>query len=179
MLKRDRCVLVVVDIQGKLAMLMDQRERLFQNVSKMVRGAKILGLPIILTEQYPKGLGPTIPEIRRLLSDVDPVEKICFSCMGSEEFVRRLEALGRDQVLLVGIETHVCVYQTARDLKERGFQVEIVADAVSSRRAADREVALGRMASMGIPLTTVEMALFELLGVAGTPEFKKILEIVR
>ena len=169
----------MVDIQGKLAMLMDQRERLFQNVSKMVRGAKVLGLPIILTEQYPKGLGPTIPEIRRLLSDVDPVEKICFSCTGSEEFVRRLEALGRDQVLLVGIETHVCVYQTARDLKERGLHVEIVADAVSSRRAEDRDLALWRMASMGILLTTVEMALFELLGAAGTPEFKKILEIVR
>ena len=179
MLNRDRCVLLVIDIQGNLASLVYQKEKVLENVSKMVKGMKVLGIPVLLTEQYPRGLGPTVPEVRGLLPDVEPIEKTSFSCMGSSEFVRRLEDLGRDQIILVGIEAHICVYQTAIDLKERGFHVEVVADAVSSRRPVDREVSLQRMASTGIALTTTEMALFELLRVARTPEFKEISRIVK
>jgi nicotinamidase-related amidase len=179
MLSSEETVLVVVDIQGKLAQLMHDRESLFDNVKKMIRGAGILELPIIWVEQNPRGLGPTVPEIAELMPGKIPISKMTFSCAGNRNFTRELEALGRKQVLLVGIETHVCIYQTVMDLKELSYEVQVVADAVSSRTEENKRVALMRIRDLGAALTTAETALFELLKVAEGPRFKAMLKVVK
>lgn len=179
MLKREDTALVVVDVQGKLAQLMHNKEFLFENLQKVVKGVQAVGLPIIWVEQNPMGLGPTIPELAELLSDLQPISKLSFSCCGNEKFRQALEALGRKQVLVVGIETHVCVYQTTMDLLSLDYEVQVVADAVSSRTAENRQIGLERMRDAGAALTSTEMALFELLGAAKGPEFKEVLKIVK
>ena len=179
MLTTDNSVLVLVDVQGKLAQLMDGKEALIQNLRKLVQGVQVLDLPIVWLEQNPAGLGPTIPELAEWLQGQKPIAKYSFSCCGEEGFMAALGATGRKQVLLAGIEAHVCIYQTAADLVKLGLEVEVVADGVSSRTAANRELALRKMQQLGARLTSVEMALFELLGKAEGPAFKAMLKIVK
>ena len=179
MLAVENTVLVVVDVQGKLSHLMYEKEKLFENLQKIITGARILEIPVVLTEQNPEGLGRTIPEVADLLPDVQPIPKFSFSCCGEKRFIEELEALKRKQVLIVGIESHVCVYQTAMDLLGAGYEVQVVADAVSSRTAENRELGLEKMKSEGAELTGVEMALFELLRVAEGAKFKGILKVVK
>jgi nicotinamidase-related amidase len=179
MLTLENTVLVVVDVQGKLAHLMHEKERFFDNLQKIIRGAQVLEVPIIVTEQIPEKLGSTIPEIAEFLSNVQPIKKISFSCGGSDEFMKALEATDRKQVLLTGMETHVCVYQTAMDLLRSGYEVHIVADAVSSRAAENKAVGLEKIKSAGAVLTSIEMALFELLKVAEGAKFKEIIKIIK
>jgi nicotinamidase-related amidase len=179
MLTTDQTVLVLIDIQGKLAQLMHAREALFDHLQRLVKGARALGLPILWLEQYPQGLGPTIPEVAGLLPEVKPIAKTCFSAHGSEEFRSQLAATGRRQVLLAGIEAHVCVYQTALDLLEAGLEVEVVGDGVSSRTAANAELGRQRMRDAGARITGVEMALFALLRTAEAPAFREIARIVK
>lgn len=178
MLNADEAALVVIDVQGKLARLMYERERLFENLAKLIQGARVLGLPVLVTEQNPAGLGPTVPEIAALLP-AERVAKVAFSCCGEEVFVARLEALGRRQLLLAGIEAHICVCQTAVDLVGRGYDVSVVADAVSSRTGRNRDIGLERMKAAGAGITSVETALFELLKVAEGEKFKAILRLVK
>jgi len=178
MLTRQNAVLMVVDVQGKLARLMHEADALFDHLSRLVRGAKVLGVPVLATEQNPAGLGPTVEEIRPLLP-AQPIPKTAFSCMGEPAVVEALEATGRPQVLLAGIETHICVYQTARDLLAGGREVHVAADAVSSRTPRNREVGLAKMQAAGAEITSVETALFEMLEAAEGPAFKRILEIVK
>ena len=178
MLTRDDAVLLVVDVQGKLARLMHEADALFDHLSRLVRGAKVLEVPVLATEQNPKGLGPTVEEVRPHLPS-PPLPKMAFSCCGEAAVVEALEATGRRQVLLAGIETHICVYQTARDLLARGWEVHVVADAVSSRSVRNREVGLAKMRAAGAEVTSVETALFEMLETAEGPAFKQILEIVK
>jgi len=178
-LQPESTALVIVDVQGKLASLMHDREQLYLNLQILVKGARILELPIFWLEQYPEGLGPTIPEVAELLSGLEPMPKVCFSACGLEEFADKLRSGGRWQILICGIETHICVYQTARDLLADGYHVQVVADAVSSRTAGNRQIGLDRMAALGAHITSVEMALFELLRQAGTPPFKEIARLVR
>ena len=179
MLAVENTVLVVIDVQGKLSCLMHEKEKLFENLRKIITGAQILEIPVILTEQNPDGLGRTIPEVADLLPGIQPILKFSFSCCGESRFVRELEALKRKQVLIAGIESHVCVYQTAMDLLGAGYEVQIVADAVSSRTADNRELGLEKMKNEGARLTGVEMALFELLRVAEGAKFKGILKVVK
>lgn len=179
MLTLENTALIVVDVQDKLARVMYEKEMLFENLQKLIKGVQILGIPIILTEQNPGGLGPTIPEVAHLLSDLQPIPKLSFSCCGDGRFLRELEALNRQQVLIAGIEVHVCVYQTAVDLLRLGYEVQVVADAVSSRTAENREIGLERVRSEGASLTSTETALFELLKVAEGAKFKEILNIVK
>ena len=179
MLAVENTALVVIDVQGKLSRLMYEKEKLFENLQKIITGAQILEIPIILTEQNPEGLGRTIPEVADLLPDVQPIPKFSFSCYGEKRFVEELEALKRKQVLIVGIESHVCVYQTTIDLLGAGYEVQVVADAVSSRTAENRELGLEKMKSGGAKLTGVETALFELLRVAEGAKFKGILKVVK
>lgn len=179
MLTLANTILVVVDVQGKLAQLMHEKERFFDNLQKIIKGAQVLGIPILVTEQIPEKLGPTIPEIAHLLPDVRPIRKITFSCGGSDEFTQALAAAGRRQVLLTGMETHVCVYQTALDLLASGYEVHIVTDAVASRRAENKHVGLERIRAAGAIPTSTEMALFELLRVAEGPQFKEIIQIIK
>lgn len=178
MLNADQAVLVVVDVQGKLARLMHEADALLADLAKLIRGARVLGLPVLVTEQNPEGLGPTVPELADLLPE-PRIAKFAFSGCGEEAFTRALDATGRRQVLLAGIETHICVYQTAADLAARGYEVHVVADGVSSRTARNREIGLEKMRASGAAVTSVETALFELLGVARGEKFKALLGIVK
>jgi len=179
MLHPENTALVLIDVQGKLATLMHEREALYRNLQILIKGVKALELPILWLEQYPKGLGPTIPEVADLLEGGQPIAKTCFSGCGQEEFMEQLRGCGRKQLLLAGIETHICVYQTARDLLTQDYHVEIVADGVSSRTPENRRVGLERMARAGAEVTSVEMALFELLREAKGPQFKEIAGLVK
>lgn len=179
MLMLDNALLVIVDVQGKLAHTMYEKEALFHNLQKLIAGAQVLEIPVLWVEQNPKGLGPTIAEVAQLLPDLEPIAKLSFSCCGSDRFMRALKAAKRKQVLVAGIETHVCVYQTALDLLDLGYKVEVVADAVSSRTAQNRRIGLEKIREAGASLTSTETALFELLRVAEGLKFKEILKIVR
>lgn len=179
MLRRDDTVLVVIDVQEKLFRAMHEREPLGVELGRLVRGARLLELPVLWLEQNPAGLGPTIPEVASALTGLSPISKVRFSAWGADAFRQALLATERKQALLAGIEAHVCVYQTARDLVAEGFAVEVVSDAVSSRTAANRQLGLARAQTSGADVTSVEMALFELLGTAAAPEFKDLLKLVK
>ena len=179
MLEIEYCCLTVVDIQGKLAQLMHGREALFKNIQILVQAAKILEIPILWCQQRPDALGPTVPEIAQHLTDIEPINKAAFSCCGTEQFNAQLKELGRHQVLLCGIETHVCIYQTAIDLLRQDFNVSIIADAVSSRTLENKQIALNLMAAEGAKISSTEMALFELLKTAEHPQFKQVAKLIK
>ncbi len=179
MLNIQNCCLVVVDVQGKLAQLMYDKQVLFNNIQILIKAANILNIPILWCQQCPDALGPTIPEIAQLLSDSEPMDKSAFSCCGIEQFNIKLNELVRQQVLLCGIETHVCIYQTAADLLAKGFSVDVVTDAVSSRTPENKQIAINRMAAEGINISCTEMALFELLKTAEHPQFKQIAKLIK
>jgi nicotinamidase-related amidase len=172
-------VVLVVDLQEKLVRAMHAREDLILNAQQLVRGACALSVPILCTEQNPKGLGSTVPEIAAAMPGVQPIGKFSFGCCACEDFVRALRASGRRNVLVAGIETHVCVYQTARELIEKGYHVEVVADACSSRTLQNKQIGLDKIRDAGAAITSVETALFELLKVAEGPVFKHILQVVK
>ncbi len=177
-LDRERVVLVVIDMQEKFRNLIHGMPEVIQGCSRLIRFWDRLGLPILVTEHYPAGLGSTLPELREILRDVSPLEKITFSCHGDEAFRDRLRS-SRDQVVLCGIETHVCVYQTAYDLLRDHKQVALACDATSSRRQTDREIGLSRLAGLGCQNMSVEMMMFEILKVAKTDDFKLVADILR
>jgi nicotinamidase-related amidase len=179
MLDIRNCCLVVVDVQGKLAQLMYGKQALFNNIQILIQAAKILNIPIVWCQQCPDSLGPTVPEIGQFLTDNEPINKAAFSCCGAEQFNIRLNELARQQVLLCGIEAHVCIYQTAVDLLRKGFSVDVIADAVSSRTMENKQIAISRMASEGINISCTEMALFELLKTAERPQFKQIASLIK
>jgi nicotinamidase-related amidase len=179
MLDIENCSLVIVDVQGKLARIMYEKELLFKNIQILIKASRILNIPILWCQQVPKALGPTIPEIAELLTGVEPINKSSFSCCGNEKFNQKLKKLNRNQVLICGIETHVCVYQTAVDLLCKGFYVCVIADAVSSRTKESRKLALKRIVADGAKISSVEMALFELLKTAEHPNFKEIARLVK
>ena len=180
LLDRDRAVLVVIDIQEKLAAAMPRRDEMVARARFVIQAANLLGVPVAATEQYRKGLGPTVPEIRDALGGAEAVEKMSFSCCG-EEAARQAIARhpGRDQAILVGIEAHVCVYQTALDLMEMGRKPFVAADAVCSRNDRDAEVALQALTALGAVPATAESAVFQLLGGADAPEFKAVHKLLK
>jgi nicotinamidase-related amidase len=179
MLNKKDCCLIIVDVQGKLAELMYDKDSLFKNIRILIQSAKILDVPVLWCQQVPAALGPTVPQIAELLAGSEPINKSCFSCCLSDEFSKKLKALGRKQVLLAGIETHVCIYQTALDLLAAGFDVNVVADAVSSRTLDNKQIALSRLAAEGAKITSTEMTLFEILRTADHPDFKQIAKLVK
>lgn len=180
MLNIDHTALLLIDVQGKLAQLMHDKEQLFANLERIIKGAQVLDIPIIWTEQVPEKLGQTAPEIAELLADgAAPLSKASFSCCGAPPFMAQLQALNRGQLLLSGIETHICLYQTSVDLLNMGYEVQVVADAVSSRTAENKQVGLDRIKAAGGIITSTEMALFELLGVADGDQFRQIAKIVK
>lgn len=169
--------LLVVDVQEKLVPLIAENERVVWNCRRLIDGAKILGIPVVAAEQYPKGLGSTVPELAQRLGPIP--SKLTFSCGGCAKMVQELRSHNVHKVLVCGIETHVCVQQTVIDLLADGWRVYLAVDAVGSRFPIDYETALGRMDSSGTTLTTTEAALFEWSQVAGTPEFKQISRLVQ
>jgi nicotinamidase-related amidase len=178
-LDRERSALVVVDVQEAFRPAVVHFDEVVENVAILVQGARILDIPVLVTEQYPEGLGGTVPEVSRHLDGIEPIEKVCFSAAEAPGFAKRLSDSGRDQVLLSGIESHVCVSQTADDLLEAGSEVHVAQDAVSSRSEQNRNLGLHKMEHAGAVITSVEAALFELLREAGSPEFKEIQKLVR
>ena len=173
-------ILAIIDIQEKLSPSIDGMEDLVKRTEVLARAAVRLGVPVLATEQYPKALGPTLPAIKRWLPETQAFyPKLAFSCLACDPFRSAMEASGRKQVVLAGIETHVCVVQTGLQLLEAGYSVFVVEDAVSSRRPGDRAAALDRLARHGAERITTEMALFEWLRQAGTPEFKELQALIK
>lgn len=184
MLRREDAVLVVIDVQEKLLPHIHEADRLVEQIALLVEGVRLVDAPIMVTEQYRKGLGPTDPRVidalGRTLPEATfaeprafaPLEKMTFGCGADPAFLEALRSTKRKQVLVAGMETHVCVLQTALQLREAGFEVYVTADAVSSRSPRNVELALRRMEQEGVRVTSVEMAVFEMLHVCGTPEFK-------
>jgi len=178
MLEIDNTVLVLVDFQGKLARIVQDSEQVIASACKLARAAAVLELPIIWTQQNPAALGPTVEELAGLLPG-EPIAKQAFSCWREPAFAKALAGKARRSVLLAGIEAHICVFQTAADLCGAGYDVHVVAEAVSSRSAANRRIGLARIGAAGATVTSVEMAVFELLGAAGGEKFKEILKIIK
>jgi nicotinamidase-related amidase len=174
-LDADRTALVVVDVQEGFRKAIPDFERIAKATATLIEGVEALGVPVVITEQYPKGLGETAPEVAEHLPDgTEPLEKLVFSAVEAEGF----DLGGRDQALVCGVETHVCVNQTVLDLLESGLDVEVAEDAVGSRTEENKRVGLHKMERAGAVLTSVETALFELLGRAGTDEFKLIQKLI-
>lgn len=175
LLERERTALVVVDVQEAFRKAVGGFEEVARRTAVLVRGARELGVPIIVTEQYPRGLGDTVAEVREPLGDAPRLPKTAFSAVRAEGF----DLGGRDQALVCGVEAHVCVAQTVIDLLAAGVAVQVAGDATASRNVADRDTGLHRMEQAGAVLTGTEAALFELLGAAGTPEFKAVQELIK
>jgi nicotinamidase-related amidase len=174
-LDRERTALVVVDIQEAFRKAVPSFDAVAESAATLVQGAEAMGIPIVVTEQYPKGLGHTVPEVAEHLPEgLKPIEKVRFSAAEAEGF----DLNGRDQALVCGIETHVCVNQTVLDLLDRGVEVEVVGDAVGSRTDENRELGLHKVEDAGAVLTSVETALFELLGGSDAAEFKQVQALV-
>jgi nicotinamidase-related amidase len=174
-LEADRTTLVVVDVQEAFRKAIPDFDRIAKATATLIEGAEAIGIPIVITEQYPKGLGETVPEVaEHLPNGVEPLQKVVFAASEAEGF--HLE--GRDQVLVCGIETHVCVNQTALDLLASGVEVQVAEDAVGSRFDQNKRVGLEKMERAGAVMTSVETALFELLGRAGTDEFKTVQKLI-
>jgi nicotinamidase-related amidase len=180
LLKASESALLLVDIQEKFRPVVAGMEDVIRHAQVLARSAVRLGIPVLASEQYPKALGQTASELRQWLPDNQAYfPKLCFSAMGCEPLRQSLAATGRRQVVMTGVETHVCVLQTGLELLDAGFSVFAVSDAVSSRKGADRDAALARLEKHGAELVTTEMAVFEWLRVAGTPEFKELQELIK
>lgn len=177
-LNRETTALLIIDLQERIMPAMMNQERVIESALKLIRGFKVMNLPVYYTEQYPKGLGPTAAVLKEELTG-DAVQKMSFSCFGAGDLFKELIQKGITQVVACGVESHVCVQQSAMDLTANGFQVYLAADAASSRREIDYMTAMDRMRMNGIQVTTTESVLFELLNVCGTDEFKAVSRIVK
>lgn len=176
---RSAAGLFVIDIQERLLPSIFENERLIRNAVLLIRAMRILGREILVTEQYPKGIGPTVPEITAALAGLRPLEKLTFSAVGADSFNHAFAKMGATDVVLCGIEAHVCVTQTCIDLIARGLRVFVVSDAVSSRTPENWKAGLERMHDAGAVIVSTEMIIFELLEKAGTPEFKQVLPLLK
>ncbi len=179
-LNRNDAVLLVVDVQERLCRVMDEAglEKLTENIVILQEAARELGVPIVVTEQYVKGLGETIPALKEKYAG-PAIEKVAFGCCGEAAFPARLKAFGRRQVIVTGMESHVCVLQTVLGLLDEGYHVHLVKDAVLSRREENRQVGIEVSVAAGAVPTSTEAVLFQLLRVAGSDEFRKLAKLVR
>ncbi len=180
LLRSEDTVLMVVDMQEPFLRHIWSGGRLLDNVNKLLDTARILRVPVVPTLQNMKQMGGVIPDVAsRLPAQCIPFDKMCFSCQGDTVISGELARAGRKQVILCGVETHICILQTALDLVAQGYQVHVVADAVSSRSQSDWELGLRKMERLGVAVASTEMAMYELVGEAGTPEFREILKLVK
>jgi nicotinamidase-related amidase len=179
MLGRQTTGLVVVDIQGKLARMVQESDTLITNCAKLIKGAQVLGLPIVQLEQNPDKLGTTVEELAPLLNNAQRIAKFSFGACEDPAFIEAIKSHDVDTWLVCGIEAHICVYQTARGLAKLGYKVEVVNDCVSSRSMSNKTLALNKLSRHGIELTSLEMCLYELVKNCQANEFKQILELIR
>jgi len=175
----ENSVLLVIDVQGKLAQLVHEKEKLFDNINRLIHAARLLDIPILWTEQTPEKIGATIPGIANQLTDQSPIVKWSFSCCGEERFLQMLKELNRKDIIVTGIETHVCVFQTIFDLLKKSYRVQIVGDAVSSRTLENKIRAIDRVKHLGAIETSSEMIICELLKSAKHHKFKEIMSLVK
>lgn len=174
-----KSIAIVIDIQERLFPFIHENEALASRCAILIHGLRVLEVPIVVTEQYPKGLGKTIAPIRAAAEETTCIEKITFSCCGADEVEARILAMAKHQVIVMGIEAHVCVLQTVLDLRHQGQTAIVVEDCISSRRENDKRIAVERMRDVGAIITTAESLLFELLERAGTDQFKEISKLVK
>ncbi len=179
LVERGSAVLVVIDLQERLVAAMERREAVVGAAVFLIEAARTLGMPVIISRQYPRGLGDLVTPVADASEGLEPVDKVTFSCLDEPVFRRALAETGRRHAVLVGMETHVCVAQTALDLLLAGYSVHVAADGVCSRRDADHEVALDRMRAAGVTVSSAESVVYEALGSAEAPEFKAVLELVK
>lgn len=175
----DKTIMLLIDVQGQLSQLMYEKEKLFRSLGTLIQGMKILEVPIIWMEQIPKNLGPTTEVISKYLTGEDPIEKFSFSCCDEPQFMDQFKKAGRTQVLLTGIETHICVFQTGYDLIQQGCEVQVVSDCVSSRTKENNDIGIQRIVQAGGQVTCVEMIFFELLKAAQGDKFKQIIKLIK
>ncbi len=178
-IEKQETVGLIIDIQEKLFPHISENDAIRDHCAILIKGLKILEIPVLLTEQYTKGLGPTISALQPLLKETEAIEKLSFSCCGIETFNMKLKNLRKRNVVIAGIEAHVCVLQTTLDLLERGFQPVVVENAVGSRNNEDKRIAMERMRTAGAVITSYESILFELCKVAGSDQFKSISNLVK
>jgi nicotinamidase-related amidase len=178
-LDKNKTALLIIDIQEKILAVMQNPDSVVANTLKLIKGFKILGSPIYITEQYPKGLGSTQKDISNELENITALQKMSFSGIGAEDLFLKLKGKDIKQVVVAGIEAHVCVQQTVLDLLENNFQVNLAVDAVSSRHKIDYETAIDRMRTRSAEITTTESILFEMLRLSGTDEFKQISKVIK
>ena len=176
LVSRENCVLVIIDVQQKLVPVIEEAGRVIDNIVKLIKFSKILGFPVVLTEQ--QKLGETVTEIRGEIPGLQPISKITFSCFGSGEFRDHIRQLNRNTMIITGVEAHICVAQTALHAIP-DYTAHVVSDAIGSRSIYDWEVALDRMRCSGITITSTEMLIYELLTRAGTPEFREALQLIK
>lgn len=178
LLQKETTALLVIDVQERLMPVIFEQEKIFANVNKLLRGAEILSLETIITEQYPKGLGNTCKEVE-IGEGKTLIEKVCFSCMLSEPVTEQLKLTNKKSLIICGVESHICVLKTTLDAIKQGYEVHVVADAVSSRTVENKQIAIDRMRQAGAFITSVESVLFMLLDKAGTDEFKAISKLIK
>ncbi|MDF1763635.1 MAG: isochorismatase family protein [Oleibacter sp.] len=189
MLNKYNTGLIVVDIQGKLARMVDDSEALIANCAKLIKGAQVLGMPIICCEQNPEKLGATVDELSALLAPANPIAKFTFNAGEEPKFIDEINAvqirsnnINKDKIttwLICGIEAHICVYQTALHLQQLGYQIQLVTDCISSRTPANKQLGINKLMSKGVDITGVEMCLYELIKDCRSAEFKEILNIIK
>ncbi|AQQ72563.1 Isochorismatase family protein YecD [Limihaloglobus sulfuriphilus] len=173
-----KTALVIIDVQEKLLSVMHEKDTLVKNICTLVKACRLLEIPVINCRQYPKALGETAAEIQELLTD-EPVDKRCFSCAAGDDFQKRLKSTGCEKLILCGIEAHICVYQTARDLISAGFKVEIPADAVDSRTAENKQIAIERLRQEKALISSIEMSLFDMLETSEHPKFREVSRLIK
>ena len=178
-IKQEESAVMIIDMQDRLFPHMAGKDALLNNIQRLIRGMQILDIPIILTEQYSKGLGKTILPVKDLINDVEPVEKISFSCCDEGRVMNALHQLNRKFIIIAGIETHVCVLQTVLDLIGLGYTPVVVADCISSRKETDKNIAIERIKSEGALITSTESILLELCRRAGNEKFKAISALIK
>lgn len=178
-IKREEAILVAIDFQERLLPAMEGRDKIEKNIIKLAKGLGVFGIPKIVTTQYARGLGQTIAPVAEALGEFTPIDKSSFSAYKNEEFKKELQASGRGTVILTGIETHICVEQTALDLLEAGYRVFLAADCAGSRNGENHRISLCRMLNSGVAITCGESILYEILEGAKAPEFKEISAIVK
>lgn len=175
----ENALLLLVDVQGKLARIMHESDAMIHQQGVLIEACRLLELPIVWAEQLPHKLGPTVPELAEKLEGHTPCAKGSFGCWGDEALRQAIRDSGRDRILLAGIETHVCVWQTAAALRAEGYEVHLICDAVSSRSAFNRDIAFRRMQASGVHLSNVEMVLFELMHAADHPKFRDVTRLLK
>jgi nicotinamidase-related amidase len=176
---KDKTAAVIIDLQERIFAVMPEKEVLAKNILTLISGLKVIGIPVIVTEQYVKGLGPTISGIAEQLEGIKRIEKASFSCCDEPQFMMELASSGKELVIVAGIESHVCVLQTVIDLQQNGYHPVVVEDCISSRKPNDKKIAIERMRKEGAIITTYEAILFELLRYSGGETFKAISKLVK